>query len=72
MPPNTMSVRYRPTFSPTGWYAENSESTSPQNPASPGSPIDAIAVNANTNPRYGTFRSMPPPRSAIWRVWYRS
>ena len=73
MPPSTISVRNRRQREPgAGLYAESSAITSPQNPARPGSPSDAIAVNASRLPSYGTFWSMPPPISAISRVWYRS
>ena len=43
--------------------------TSPQKPASPGRPSDAIATKANTPPSFGIFVIMPPPISAICLVW---
>ena len=52
-----------------GLNDDSSAITSPQNPASPGSPSEAIATNANTPPRYGSFCISPPPISEISRVW---
>ena len=43
--------------------------TSPQNPARPGSPSEAMATNAKIPASFGICSDMPPPISAIWRVW---
>ena len=73
MPPITMNTRNRPTWSPStnslGLNELSSAITSPQKPASPGSPSEAIATNANTPPSFGIVCSMPPPIFAISRVW---
>ena len=71
IPPNTISVRNSPTWA-NGRYDEYRARTSPQNPASPGRPSDAIAVNQKIAPSFGRTWLTPPPISAICRVWYRS
>ncbi len=43
---------------------------SPQNPARPGRPSEAMAVNASIPPRIG-ISFMFPPRRDISLVWYR-
>ena len=43
---------------------------SPQNPARPGSPSEAMAVKAKIPPIQGMSFWLPP-RRAISRVWYR-
>ncbi len=71
-----MNVRKSPTWSArTNSFGLNELSnamSSPQNPASPGRPREAIATNAKTLPSFGIVCSMPPPIFAISRVWYRS
>ena len=70
MPPAIMNARNSGVDSDwAGLKLESSAITSPQNPASPGRPSEAIATNANTPPRYGSFCITPPPISAISRVW---
>ena len=65
-----MNARNSVVDSPSaGLKLESNAITSPQNPARPGRPSDAIATNANTPPRYGSFCMSPPPISAISRVW---
>ena len=44
---------------------------SPQNPARPGRPSDAIEQKARIQPMRGACSSRPP-RRLISRVWYRS
>ena len=41
-------------------------------PGEAGSPSEAIATNANTPASLGICCDIPPPISAICRVWYRS
>ena len=72
MPPMIMNVRYMPTFSPTAVFGLNEPSSamiSPQNPARPGRPSEAIATNAKMPAILGINSLMPPPISAISRVW---
>ena len=52
-----------------GLNEPSSAITSPQNPARPGRPSEAIATNAKIPASFGIVCDMPPPISEIWRVW---
>ena len=70
IPPRIMNARKRPTFNPAtvlvfGLNEPRSAITSPQNPARPGRPNDAIATKAKIPDIFGMISDMPPPMSAI-------
>ena len=54
-----------------GLYAPTSDRNSPQNPARPGRPSEAIDEYASSPASHGIISAMPP-RRAISRVWNRS
>jgi hypothetical protein len=69
-PPAIMKPRYRPMLSPAaGLNAPSSDITSPQKPARPGSPSEAIATKAKMPASFGIVCPMPPPIVAMSRVW---
>ena len=69
MDPMTMAVRNRARLAPVKGLNEASRAmNSPQNPARPGRPREAMAAKARMPPRMGSVFWLPP-RRAISRVW---
>ena len=65
----TMYVRKTPSDNPAaGLYDARIDGNSPQNPARPGKPSEAIAQKPRIQPKRG-MRCSKPPICRISRVW---